>query len=475
MKRVGQYLSYAAGAFGHDAFYATLSTYFMIFVTSQLFTSSDSAFNNHMIQLVTVMILVIRLVEIFFDPIIGGVVDNTRTKWGKFKPWLVIAGALSSIFLVIIFTDFGGLATANPTLYLILFGIVFVLLDSVYSFKDIAFWSMLPALSLDNRERAKFGTVARFGSTLGAQGVQIVVIPLVLFFSGVFGASSGNESQAGWTWFAIIIAIIAYVGTLLTVFGTKEEDNIVRRNTEKTSVFKVFKVVGQNDQLMWQAISYIIFALAYVVTNSMLLYYFKYVLGAEHSFYLVGIFTAIEGMIAVAIFPVLSRFMQRKLIFLSGAIIMLLGYTLFLFVGSNIPLVLIAVTLFFTPYPIMFLVVLMTITDSVEYGQWKNGTRNESVTLAIRPLLDKLAGAVANGVVGFAAVAAGMTGTAKAADITASGLTQFKTFMFYGPMILIVISTIIFWRKVTLTEESHTKIVDELKVRLTAKEATEGK
>lgn len=105
---------------------------------------------------------------------------------------------------------------------------------------------------------------------------------------------------------------------------------------------------------------------------------------------------------------------------------MLAGYVLFMVAGNNLPVVLTAVTMFFMPYPIMFLVVLMTITDSVEYGQWKLGTRHESVTLAIRPLLDKLAGAFANGVVGFAAVVAGMTGTLSQAILPRKGCNYLR-------------------------------------------------
>ena len=175
--------------------YATLSTYFMIFVTGQLFDTPDKAFNNQMIGWVTTMIVAIRLIEIVFDPIIGGIVDNTRTRWGKFKPWLIIAGFISSFLLVVIFTDFGGLATSHPFLYLVLFGIVFVTLDAFYSFKDIAFWSMLPALSLNSSTREKFGTVARFGSTLGQQGVQIVVVPLVMFFSCLLYTSDAADEE----------------------------------------------------------------------------------------------------------------------------------------------------------------------------------------------------------------------------------------------------------------------------------------
>ena len=470
MKMVKQYLSYAAGAFGHDAFYATLSTYFMMFVTSQLFNTSDAGFNDKMIGWVTGLIVALRVVEIIFDPVIGGVVDNTRTRWGKFKPWLVVAGLISSVLLIVIFTDFGGLNVSHPVLYIILFGIVFITLDGFYSFKDVAFWSMLPALSLDSKKREKFGTIARFGSTLGQQGVQIVVIPLVTFFSLIFLVSHA-ETKTGWFWFAVVIAVVAYGGVLLTVFGTKEEDNIVRQNTEKAGIKAIFTAVAKNDQLMWQALSYFLFALAYVSTNSMLLYYFKYVMGAGDKFYLVGIFTAIEGIVAVSIFPTLSKFFSRRTIFTTGAIIMLIGYALFLFSANSLPLVLTAITLFFSPYPILFLVVLMTITDSVEYGQWKLGIRNESVTLSLRPLIDKLAGAFANGIVGVAAVAAGMTGSAKPEDITDAGMQSFNLFMFYIPIALIIISVLIYWFKVTLTEKKHAEIVRQLEERLRKEEA----
>lgn len=124
-----KYLSFAAGAFGHDAFYNTLSLYFVMFVTSQLFATSDQAFNTRMIGYVTILMTIIRVVEIAFDPMIGGAVDNTSTRWGKFKPWLLIGTLTASVMLALIFSSFGGLATNKPMLYLVLFGIAFLTLD----------------------------------------------------------------------------------------------------------------------------------------------------------------------------------------------------------------------------------------------------------------------------------------------------------------------------------------------------------
>ncbi|BAP85309.1 sodium:solute symporter [Paucilactobacillus hokkaidonensis JCM 18461] len=471
MKHVKQYTSYALGAFGHDAFYQTLSTYLMLFVTSQLFDTSDKSFNARMIGYVTLLMTGIRLVEIVFDPLIGGAVDNTETRWGKFKPWLMVGATISSVMLVVVFTDFGGLTTSNPMLYLVLFGIAFVILDIFYSFKDISFWSMLPALSVDSKVRAKFGTIGRLGSTLGAQGVPIVIFPLIVFFSQTFSGTHGDtKTHAGWIGFAVVIALVSFLGALATALGTKEKKSLIRDNTEKVRFRDVFKVLAKNDQLMWLALSYFLFALSYVVTNSLLAYYFTYVLGKPGSYWLVGVITAILGIISVSLFPALVALIKRRAIYVGGIAMMLVGYLLFLFAGQNTIVVLFAVGIFFFPYPMIFLAALMTITDSVEYGQLKNGTRNESVTLSVRPLIDKVAGAIANSVVGLAAVHSGMIGSAKPSSISAGQLLNFRTYMFFAPIVLIIIAALVYLFKVELSEKKHSEIVNELETKLKAEQ-----
>lgn len=116
----------------------------------------------------------------------------------------------------------------------------------------------------------------------------------------------------------------------------------------------------------------------------------------------------------------------------------------------------------------------MTITDSVEYGQLVNGVRNESVTLSVRPLIDKLAGAASNGIVGIVAVVAGMTGSTKPSEITAAGVSQFNMFMFYIPIVLLIIAALIFYAKVDLTEAKHAEIVAELRKRLKAQQSQDA-
>lgn len=355
-----KYLSFAAGAFGHDAFYNTLSLYFVMFVTSQLFATSDQAFNTRMIGYVTILMTIIRVVEIAFDPMIGGAVDNTSTRWGKFKPWLLIGTLTASVMLTLIFSSFGGLATNKPMLYLVLFGIAFLTLDVFYSFSDIALWSMLPALSMDSKERTRFGTVSRFGSTLGAQSVIIIIVPAVTLISGFFGDSAGQQNQMGWLGYAVIVGLLASVGAIVLAKNVKEDQNLIRANVKHTRFRDVFKVIAGNDQLMWLALSYFLFAFSYVINNSLLLYYFRYVLGHAEAYALVGIITSILGVISVAIFPSLAVKISRKFVYIGGIGLMFIGFVIFAFAGTNLTMALIAASVIFFPYPLIFLATLMT-------------------------------------------------------------------------------------------------------------------
>ena len=130
--------AYSMGAFGHDAFYALLSTYFIMYVTGHLFNSSDKAFNDHMILIVTTIIAVLRIIELLIDPMIGNIIDLTNTRWGKFKPWVVGGGIISAIILAALFTPLGGLNVSSPYLYLIVFAILYIIMDIFYSFNDVA-------------------------------------------------------------------------------------------------------------------------------------------------------------------------------------------------------------------------------------------------------------------------------------------------------------------------------------------------
>nr|WP_283587530.1 glycoside-pentoside-hexuronide (GPH):cation symporter [Limosilactobacillus viscerum] len=453
-------LAYSLGAFGHDAFFALLSTYFMMYVTGHLFDSGNKAFDNKMVGYVTAIILILRIGELIIDPMIGNAIDRTHTRWGKFKPWVVGGGVISAILLTALFTPLGGLNLSNPILYLVIFAIIYIVMDVFYSFNDVGFWSMVPAMSFDSHERDKIATFARVGSTIGGQIIGFVIMPMVLFFSVKQNGGTGDDR--GWFIFAAIVAAISAITAIGVGMFTHEQQSLLRENKEQTKFKDILKILVKNDQLLAIAMSYLFFTTGQTLLNSFELYYFTYILGNSKAFSILGGLNTAVGVISVFAFPLFSGKIGRHKLFYGAATIEVIGALIFAFAGKSLALVLLGAELFFIPQPIIFLVVLMTITDSVEYGQLKLGHRDESLTLSVRPLLDKFGGAVANGVVGMATVAAGMTGGATAATVTAHGVSIFKIYMFLIPIALIVVGIIIFALKVKLDEKSHAKIVAEL-------------
>ena len=458
--RIWQRIAYACGTFGHDVFYAMIGTYFMIFVTSNLFNSDNPTNDAYMIGIVTTIILVLRIAELFVDPFIGNIIDKTKTRWGRFKPWVLGGAVIAAVTLAMLFTDFGGLTVSNPTLYLVIFAVVYFIMDIFYSAKDVAIWSMIPALSFDSHEREVTATVARIGSVFGGQLVTVIVMPVVLYFS--INQNGGAGDPTGWFAFACIGGGIATLGAIILGLGTHEQDNALRENKEETSAKDVLKVLTKNDQLLWMAIAYLVYGIGINIVNNFNLYYFIYVIGDATKFSILGVINTVIGLLAVAAFPILTTKFSRRKLFFSSIAVMTAALVLYAMSGTNVTLALIGAGLFTLPQALIFLVVLMTITDSVEYGQLKLGHRDEAVCLCVRPLVDKFAGAVSSGIIGLAAIWVGMTGGASASGLTADNMMRLQMIMFASPIVLMVIGALIYRAKVTLTEQEHARIVEEL-------------
>ena len=148
-KQIISYASFCLGNLGHAAFYGVMSTYFIIFITSGMFSGLEQSVADKLIGLITGLMVVIRIVELVIDPILGNIVDNTKTRWGKFKPWIFLGTVVSAVLLLILFTGIFGLAQSNWILFAILFVIIYIGFDIFYSLSDVSYWGMVPALSED--------------------------------------------------------------------------------------------------------------------------------------------------------------------------------------------------------------------------------------------------------------------------------------------------------------------------------------
>lgn len=456
--------AFCFGNVGHSAFYGVMSTYFIIFVTSGMFDGLSKHVADKLIALITGLIVGVRILELIIDPVIGNVVDNTKSRWGKFKPWIFWGNIVSGALLLVLFTGIFGLAKVNWVLFAILFVIIFLAFDIFYSFSDVSYWGMVPALSEDSNERGIYTSLGAFAGTIGWNGLTIIVVPIVTYFT-FLATGQHKEGSIGWFAFAAIITALAILSALAVCFGTKEKHNIIRNSAQqKTTIRDVFSAIFHNDQILWPALAYLLYSCAYVITNGVLFYLYKFVIGKPGQFWIVGVIATIIGFCTSPLFPILNKFIPRKWLFIMGQVCMVLAYIIFIACRSNIFMMDLGLVLFNINYA--QLVTVLTFTDAIEYGQLKNGQRNEAVVLAVRPMIDKLTGAISNGLVGYIAVAAGMTGAATAADMTAKDIRTFDSMAFYIPMALAILSIIVFLTKVKLSEKQHAAIVEELKDKL---------
>lgn len=468
--KLGQRIAYACGNLGQSAFYNAMSTYFIVYVTGCLFSGVDKALAAKLIGVITSLVVIIRIAEIFIDPLLGNLIDNTNTKWGRFRPWQFFGGLISAVLLAVIFSGMFGLVNVNTTLFIVLFVITFVVLDVFYSLRDISYWGMIPALSSDSHERSTYTALGSFGGSIGYNGLTIVVIPIVTYFSYIF-TGKHQESQSGWTCFAIIVAILGVLTVCSVAFGTKESTSTLRAKAEDNGgPLAAFKALAQNDQLLWVALSYLLYAIANVATTGVLMYMFKFILNNSAAYSIVGVVSVIAGIIMAPLYPILNKRIPRRYLYLGGMVLMVLGYLLFIVGTNNLAVVTVGLVFFYLPQTFIQMTAILSLTDSIEYGQLKNGKRNEAVTLSVRPMLDKIGGALSNGITGFIAVAAGMTGNATAADMTPSNIHTFEICAFYVPLILIVLSLLVFMFKVKIDEKMHAKIVKELEAKLASGE-----
>jgi melibiose permease/lactose/raffinose/galactose permease len=235
---------------------------------------------------------------------------------------------------------------------------------------------------------------------------------------------------------------------------------------ENTGVREMVKIIFKNDQLLWVTLGMLLFMTGYTTTASLGIYYFKYIYGNENMYSLFALVLGVSQISALIAFPYIRRKMTRNSMYLLATVMVCLGYALFFFSNdqSMIPIVVSGISLF-AGQAMIQLLMLMFITDTVEYGEWKFNKRNDSVTFSLQPFIYKMAGALASGLVGVTLILSGIKTDATFVALTSSGRLIFKMAMLVLPLLLILIGYLVLRRKYRLDETTYQTILNELKIR----------
>ncbi len=451
MKKNYNRYTFGLGTVGRDMVYSLISMYLMFYLTDILELSTS------VVWWVTAIMFGARVFDAFNDPIMGVIVDNTHTKWGKFKPWILTGVILASIFTVLLFSDWG----LKDTAFIIAFGVIYILWGISFTMNDISYWSMLPSLSKDQKEREQIGSVARICANIGLFTIVAGIVPITEMLGNMLGSM-----QKAYFALAIILVCIMLVFQSITLFGVRETQESRNQKGEHTTLKEMIKVIFGNDQLLVAAVSMALFQIGYMTTTGFGLYYFKYVYGDEGMYSIFAVILGVSQIAALSVFPSIAKKVSRKKLYAFSTGIVVLGYTIFFFAPTSTMLFIgISGVLLFVGQAFIQIMMLMFLTDSVEYGEWKFKKRNDSVTLSLQPFINKLGGAVASGITGAVVIISGMKEAQTAADMTPQGLMILKAAMMILPLVCIVVGFMIYRSKYILDEEMYKKIVSENQAR----------
>ncbi len=373
--------AYGLGAIGKDMVYMLSASYVLYYYQDLLGVNA--------IAMGTIL-LVARIFDAFNDPIMGIIVAKTKTRWGKFRPWLMIGTVTNAFILYFMFAcppslDAGGLV-AYAAIFYILWGVT-------YTMMDIPYWSMIPAFTQGGKEREGLTTLARSCAGVGSALVTIFTMMAV-------HAIGGANEILGFKWFSLIIAILFIVFITITCIFIKEKATV---DMETASVGQMFKALVQNDQAMAIVIAIVLINCSIYITSNLVIYFFKYDFGGTgwyNSYTLFNMFGGAIQILSMMIFyPLLRKFADNIRIFYICLASAIIGYAVLLgiaFTNMNNVFVLFVPGFFiFAANGVLQVLTTVFLANTVEYGELKNGRRDESVIFSMQTFVVKLASGLA--------------------------------------------------------------------------------
>ncbi len=427
-------ISYSLSSYGMNVIYNLTAVYLMFFYT-------DSFGLNALA--VGTLLMVARVIDAVVDIFIGIAVDNTNTRWGKFRPYMFIGAFLVTLTTLALFLS-PDLSSAGKLVYAY---VTYIAWSISYSILDIPYWSLSAAITKDAAERTKVVTVPRTVASAGLWTVNVVALPLVYFFNGWAGAVA-------------VLCGLFFVCMMFTVFGVKER-HVVPRHEKQTLKGVLHLFFLENRPLRLLIISFFIIEMTANIRNAFTLYYFKYNLGAEAFIPLFMGLTVgfqIAGNVAV---PFIAKWIGKKSTSIAGVLITSISMVALYFCGNSIILVFILSCIISFGVGLNYVVMSTMLADCVDYGEWKTGNRSEGMVFSANVFRAKLAAAIGSAVGGYALALAGYQPNIVQTNTTLTWLSLLftiipgiLTFLAVGPM-----------KNYELTETMNSKIVQEVRAR----------
>lgn len=408
------------------------------------------------VALVGMIMMFVKVFDGFTDIIAGILIDNTKSKKGKARPWMLWFAVPYAITLAAVFYI---PENANMTLKIVLLAVLYALSISVFgTIISVARTVLMTRMTNDPKERGQLGVLN--------DGVSAILCGLLMSLTNVWAM------KIGYAKIFTIYAIVAFIACIVTYVLCQEtvgelNDIMIGDKKESVRMKDLFITLGKNKYALALIIYILILNLANTIIQTGGVYYATNVLGDQMLYSKFMMFMVIGNIVGFLIATPLVRKIGSRAIFIIGSVLgAVASGTMFFSGGRSFTLICVCVLVIAISGITFTTTQIMAMTgECVDYGEWKNGVRAEGVTSAISNIGVKIGGALGSALLSAAMAAGGYI--SGAASQTAEAISSIN-FAFAGlPMILYAVLTIVYiitWR----LEGKHDQMMAEIMERRTA-------
>lgn len=414
--------SYGCGDLGCNIIYSAMSAFLLFYYTDYIHVSAMT---------VGMIMLISRLFDGVTDLIMGVIVDRTKSRFGKCRPWILRMAIPFAIAAVLLFSVPSGLGDSAKIAYIF---ITYNLVSSViYTAINVPYATLNALITQDQYERSVLSIFRMILATVGTLIITNLTLPFVEFF--------GNNASA-WTKTFLVFGALSIIVFLITFTGTKERV-IPSKNThqEKVPFLKGLSLLFRNKYWIMITLTLVFIFINYSLNSGAAVYYAKEVIGNTNLVGSMNIVSSIVQIAAMFFTAFIIKKTGKRNMLIAGAIVYGLGFAMFAFVGSNIPLIMVACALKGLGNAGISSCMFAIVSDTIEYGEWKTGYRTEGLVNSASSFGFKVGNGLGSAMLGWV-LALGQYNEELVTQ-PASAIFSINALFIYIPVLVVILEVII--------------------------------
>lgn len=338
-----------------------------------------------------------RMFDGVSDLIAGYLIDHTKSKWGKARPWLLWCSVPMGISIALLTMVPTGASETVKVVYAFLTYNLFATV--MFTIQGLAANSLMPLMTQDMNDRARIASLSMFVNIGGAILGAATAFPFVMKLGG---------DLHGWRMAFCIYGAISTVSMLISFLGTKERvvsvEAVVKEKAEKMSFVEELKIFVKNKYLVLGLFCGLMLNFSLNIASAGQTYYYQYVMNDMMLLTSTGLVSLVPTFVSILFitFPMINKFGKKKCVIM-GALGQGVGFLLRVLAGIfvNVPMLMAGLVIGGMFTGMMAVPIGTMAADAIDYGEWKTNKRIEGVGSAITSFAQKLTSGVAAGIVGW--------------------------------------------------------------------------